>query len=575
MKYNNEMIHKIETSLQGEYIVKGDQLSTIKSMMEETHTTALSVAVIENSELRWSKGYGITDKVSKLPVNSNTVFQAASISKPITALAVMKLVEEGKLDLDVNVNSYLKSWKLPENEYTIKAPVTLRNLLSHTAGTSVSGFIGYNNTSHIPPLIDVLSGAGNANSAKIEVNMKPNTKYRYSGGGTTIVQQVLIDLLNQPFAEIMKTLVLKPLGMTHSFYKDSLLSDEEAKHIAAGHDSDGNQIPGKYHVYPEMAAAGLWTTVEDLAKYVIEVQKSLKNQSNKILSKDFIDLMVTPVLHGEYNLGLANINILNEHLLGHTGSNIGYKCSMLFHKEAGYGVVMMTNSDLGHKIKLPLLRSIAALNNWQSLLRPELEIQDMPKDITTLFCHKYKIDIDKSLNIFSAENSLYYQSFKQDKCELNYVGNNTLIDKHRKVLIKYDDHKKKFFMNDKKITVMNSNENLALDLIKLGSIKEAIHCYKEIIAKSPEVKLSLEKKLANLALDLGERGDRDTAIVILKVALELSPQSAICWDILGDFYFETNQFELAIQAMQKSLKYDPKNNNAKKIIEDAKQKIAN
>lgn len=362
--------------------------------------------------------------------------------------------------------------------------------------------------------------------------------------------------------------------MTHSFFKNSLLSDEEAKDIAAGHDKDGNQIQGKYHIYPEMAAAGLWTTVEDLAKYVIEVQKSLKNESNKILSKDFMDQMVAPVLHGEYNIGLGNIKIVNEHLLGHTGSNVGYKCSMLFHKEDGYGVIMMTNSDHGHKIKMPLLRSIAVLNNWQSLLHPELEMKDMPNDMTTLFSHKYKIDVDKSLNIFSEENKLYYQSFNEDKCELNYVGNNTLIDTDRKLLIKYDHINDQFFMNDKKISVMDSNENLALDFIELGSIKEAVQCYEEIKYKNQEVRSYLEKKLVILGFDSSERGDRDTAIVILKVALELFPESAICWYILGEFYFEYNQFELSIQAMQKSLIYDPTNNNAKEFIEDAKKKLA-
>jgi CubicO group peptidase (beta-lactamase class C family) len=363
MQVEQKKIEEIENGLRLENFIKGDKLKSMEELMNETNTPGVSVAIIIDSEIVWTKGYGIADTETQLKVDKNTIFQAASISKPVTALAVMSLVQAARLDLDENINTYLESWKLPENEFTIKNKVTLRNLLSHTAGVTVHGFEGYNHNAELPTLVQVLNGEQPANSDKIVVDMEPNTIFRYSGGGYTIVQQALVDQLQKPFEEIMQELVLIPLDMGNSFYSKCTLNEKQCINATAGHDDDGSQIPGKRHRYPEMAAAGLWTTAEDLAKFAIEVQKSLKGESNKILTKEFMEIMTTPILNGELNIGLFNERVGREQLLGHDGGNEGYTCKMLFHKKKGYGAVLMSNSNRGYDISMPFFRSAATAYN--------------------------------------------------------------------------------------------------------------------------------------------------------------------------------------------------------------------
>ena len=187
----------------------------------------------------------------------------------------------------MKINSYLKTWKLPENKFTAKNKVTLRNLLSHTAGISVHGFSGYKADAHIPTLAQVLNGEAPANSGKVVVDMEPNTEFRYSGGGYTIVQQALIDQLQKTFQEIMKELVLDPLGMTNSFYSNAALNEKQCSNATSGHNSVGELVIGKRYIYPEMAAVGLWTTAEYLDYFSLESQSSKDAssiQSGRVLS---------------------------------------------------------------------------------------------------------------------------------------------------------------------------------------------------------------------------------------------------------------------------------------------------
>ncbi len=571
MKRKQEKIIEVEKGLREEYFIKGDKLNSIEELLKATSTPGISVAVIYNFEIVWSKGYGLADIETKLQVDTNTIFQAASISKPVTAMAVMKLVQDGKLDLDENINTYLKSWKLPENEFTKENKVTLRNLLSHTAGVAVQGFPGYNYASDIPTLVQALNGEIPANTGKVVVEMEPNTEFRYSGGGYTIVQQVLIDQLEKPFEEIMKELVLDPLGMTKSFYSNCALKEEQNSNATAGHKRDGSQVVGKRHLYPEMAAAGLWTTAEDLAKFSLEVQKSLKNESNIILTKEFMEIMVTPVLKGEYNIGLCNERLGAEQLLGHNGGNEGYTCNMLFHKEQGFGVIFMSNSDSGFKIKMPFCRSVAAAYGLDTLLKPEYEIVALSPGVIELFSGNYKMDFDKSLKIYSENNKLLYKTIGEDLRQLDYVGNNTFIDTNRSNKIEFRQDSNKFYFNENIIEHLDNGEKLASDYIEENNIQMAVKWYEELMDKDKHMKSCLENNLNNAAYKCMWNNDYITAIAFLKVNTTLFNESANSWDSLGEAYFFDKQYELCIEAMKKSLEYDPSNLNAVKYIKDAEE----
>jgi CubicO group peptidase (beta-lactamase class C family) len=341
----------------------------LSELMERFGVPGASLAVIKDSQIHWTKGYGLADVTTKAPVTAETTFQAASISKPVTAFAVMRLVEAGKLSLDDDVNRYLKSWKVPDNEFTRARPVTLRALLSHTSGTGDGfGFPGYPPSAERPTLVQILNGEKPSNVGRVFWERPPFSAYKYSGGGTVIVQLLLTDVVGKPFHEIMRELVLDPIGMANSTYEQPLPAARDAN-AARAHNGRGREMDVKWHVYPEQAPAGLWTTPTDLAKLAIELQKALRGES-KVLSRVAAQEMVTPVGTGPYAVGFS-IERRNEGwYFGHGGSNWGFQCSLLAHRLKGYGYVLMTNSDSGGRLIGEVENRVAAAYNWDSLDKP-------------------------------------------------------------------------------------------------------------------------------------------------------------------------------------------------------------
>ena len=341
---------------------------TIPEMMKRFHVPGVSIAVVRDFQVQWTKTYGLADVVTNAPVTPETRFQAASISKPVTAFAVLRAVDAGKLALDENVNKYLKNWKVPENEYT-RPGVTLRSLLSHTSGTGDGfGFPGYNPSAKLPTLEQILDGKAPSNVGPVFWERPPFTAQKYSGGGIEIVQMVLEDVYDQPFEEIMQDLVLGPAGMTHSTYQQPL-SPAEDQSAARAHDKDGKAMDAKWHVYPEQAAAGLWTTPSDLAKLGIEVQKALRGGS-KLLSRGTALEMVAPTGTGSFAIGFAIERRGEGWYFMHDGSNWGFRADLVMHRLKGYGIAVMTNSDSGGQIITEIEGRVATVENWDSLDKP-------------------------------------------------------------------------------------------------------------------------------------------------------------------------------------------------------------
>jgi CubicO group peptidase (beta-lactamase class C family) len=313
----------------------------------------------------------VADKASGKPVTADTLFQAASISKPVSALLFMQLVQQGKLQLDTDVNETLTSWKLPSNDLTKKSSVTLRLLLSHMAGTTVHGFPGYAAGERLPTLIQILSGSPPANSQPIEVDMLPGWRWRYSGGGYLIAEQMAEDVTGgTPFAKLMQDRVLAPLGMTHSTFAQPL-PKELAAQAATPYLEDGTAVQGGPHIYPELAPAGLWTTPSDLARYAIGMQAALAGKPHALLSRDTARIMLTP---NRDNWGLGPQVVGKPGNIGfeHGGSNFGFKAEMYAY-ENGEGVIVMTNSDRGPLLAQAIIRTIAYEHHWPDLPPRERE----------------------------------------------------------------------------------------------------------------------------------------------------------------------------------------------------------
>jgi CubicO group peptidase (beta-lactamase class C family) len=271
-------------------------------------------------------------------------------------------VEEGLLTLDAPVNEYLKGWQIPDNEFTREHPVTLKHLLTHTGGLTVHGFPGYALTEEVPTTVQVLDGSGPANTAPIRVDTIPGVLWRYSGGGYTIVQQLLEDVAGDPFPQILREEVLDPVGMTLSSYQQPL-PPERAAHAASSHLSDGTGGDGKWHVYPEMAAAGLWTNPTELAKLAMELQASFHGERGRVLSPEMTRAMLTPVLGG-YGLGFAIQGEGEEARFSHGGSNYGFRAQFLAFVEGGRGAFVMTNGDQGSSLAQEIILAVAREYGW-------------------------------------------------------------------------------------------------------------------------------------------------------------------------------------------------------------------
>jgi CubicO group peptidase (beta-lactamase class C family) len=345
---------------------------TLAEVMRRFRVPGVSVAVIKDFEIHWAKGYGVADAGSGRPVQTDTVFQAASISKPVTAMAALHLMQGGAFALDDDVNRHLKSWKVPDGEFSSRQAVTSRALMSHTSGADDGfGFPGYEPTAPRPSVVQILNGDAPSNVGKVTFARPPYAAYKYSGGGVTLMQLLLTDVTGERFAALMRARVLDPLGMRGSTF-DQPLPEAWAGRAAHAHNEQGAHGEVPWHVYPEQAAAGLWTTPSDLARFVIEVQQAVRGPKGSVLSQASAREMTSPVGTGPYGVGLAVEQRGEGWYFGHGGSNWGFRCSLIAHVRKGYGVVVMTNGDAGGGVIAEIEARVAAAYGWDSLDKPLL-----------------------------------------------------------------------------------------------------------------------------------------------------------------------------------------------------------
>lgn len=392
-----ERIRRVEAGLVPAVIIKGaaSPAMTLAERMKFYKVPGVSVAVVNGGKVEWARGFGVKDVSTNEPVTTETLFQAGSISKPVAALAALRLVQDGKLSLDEDVNAKLVSWKLPDNEFTKEKKVTLRRLLTHSAGLTVHGFPGYADGATVPTLVQVLNGEKPANTEAIRVETVPGTIWNYSGGGYTIMQQMLIDVAKKPFPDIVKQLVLDPAGMKHSAY-DQPLSTARAKDAATAH-VNGQPVKGRFHTYPEMAAAGLWTTPTDLAALIIELQKSLAGASNKIISKEMTAQMLSRQF-GTWGLG-PDVEVRGQIVeFSHGGSDEGFEAFWAGFSD-GRGAVVMTNGDRGSALAMEVLRAVAREYGWTEHAPREREIAKVDPKIYESYVGDYEFKINPQLAI--------------------------------------------------------------------------------------------------------------------------------------------------------------------------------
>ena len=335
---------------------------SLGSRMADLHVPGLSIAVFDSGRIVWTRSYGVTDVTTAEEVDSTTLFQAASISKPVTSVGMFRLVEQGLLSLDEDVNERLESWAVAENGFTQVEKVTPRRIVTHMAGLNVGGFAGYARGEPVPSVHQILRGEAPANSPPVRVDTFPGARESYSGGGFVVLQLLMEEVTGQSFPSLMADLVLEPANMTHSTFSQPL-PDELMDRAATGHDSKGVPVPGGHHVHPELAPAGMWSTPSDIARFMLAVGRSYRGESGGLLEPTSARTMLTQVPGGSgQGFGLSGEG--DAFRYRHSGGNLGFTGYAVAFAGSGRGMVVMTNSDAGSRLIRELTRAVSREYGW-------------------------------------------------------------------------------------------------------------------------------------------------------------------------------------------------------------------
>lgn len=402
-----ERISAVENNL-GTWVKIDDKGWNLQDRMAFHKIHGVTVAVIKDYKIDWAKGYGLADTSDKRPVTTQTLFQAASISKSLNAVGLLLLADQKKIDIHKDINTYLKSWKFPYDSLSKNKPVTTAHLLSHTGGLSVHGFPGYKWTDSLPSDNDILDGKRPANTKAVRSEFEPGLRSKYSGGGTTVSKKILMDVVGQPYDIFMQKNVLDPLGMKSSFYTQPPPPGSFTQ-LATAYGFTGQPVTGKFHIYPEQAADGLWTNPTDLAHYIIEMQLAIQGKSKKVLSKEMATTMLTPYVDKEAALGVFINKRGDRSYFGHGGANNGFRCQYYASLDGGDGVVVMVNSDNG-AILNEIINSVATVYGWKEYYVPKRKtIIKVPSEILDTYAGTYNMQNGSTLRISRNGEDLFIQ----------------------------------------------------------------------------------------------------------------------------------------------------------------------
>ena len=451
----DDAIAAVENGLYPKVRVEGQKPWTIAERMKHYNVPGLSMAVVYDHKIAWAKGYGVIEANSK-PVTLRTAFQAASISKSINGFGIVRLADQGKLDLDADINKYLKTWEFPYDQKFGDEKITIKNLLSHTAGLTVHGFGGYQSADGLPSVSEILDGKSPANSGPVRSFRSPNKGYKYSGGGTVISQRILEDTLEVPYEQFVKDYVLDPIGMKDSFYRVNASNESR---VAVAHRSNGARLPNGFNYYPEQAPAGLWTTPSDLARFIISTQAVLAGKSDSVMSKSAAEMMLRPHLAGTPSaLGFFVEDRNGAKYFQHGGSNEGFKAQYFGSFEGGNGVAVMVNSD-SFNIIPEIIQSVATVYKWPNFydakVRKPVEVTET--DLKPL-AGVYQIPGGPRLRIIAEGNQLFLGTSFGNRFEL------------------FPESKTSFFLKveDEQVHFKSENGVESLDFVQNGRSTKAV-----------------------------------------------------------------------------------------------------
>ncbi|MEM7482834.1 MAG: serine hydrolase [Acidobacteriota bacterium] len=560
--------HLAALRLQGPVLIAGQTGWPLEQRMQDLDVHGVSVAFCADGEVRWAEAWGFADVEEGVKATPETLFQAASISKPVSAAGVLRQVEKGKLALDRNVNEFLRSWKLPENEWTAEQPVTLERILSHSAGLTVHGFPGYALGAPVPTAVQVLEGEPPANTSAVRVDLEPGTRFRYSGGGTTIAQVVLTDLLGESFPVLMERTVLGPAGMASSTFEQPL-PPEKLSRAAAGYFRDGSPVAGKRHTYPEMAPAGLWTTPSDLCRFAMEIQAARRGDEGALLGRPLAERMTTPLAE-EAGLGFFIDDRRGEKYFGHGGANEGFQCELTASRDHGFALAVMTNSDNGGRLAREIVRAVAQREEWPGYLPAPLPVVPFADGDPAALAGRYRVHGDEAIELVTADGRLFSRSASGADVSLFQIAPGELARMDRE--IRYEIEREEESVRSVTVVTppwrdrperrqraerMAEGERLPSDFLVAGEFERAAAAYRRLHAEQPDDPAVAESRLNTLGYTLAGEGHLDQAITVLEAAVALYPRSANTYDSLAEINLQAGNRQRALELYRRVLEVLP------------------
>jgi CubicO group peptidase (beta-lactamase class C family) len=561
-------VERVEHGLIPETRVKGERAGwSIEERLRSHHIPGVSIAVIHDYRVVWAGAYGVADVETGAPLTPATLMHAASVSKMVTAMAALKMVEAGRLSLDADVNQVLRSWHVPDSPLTRATPVTLKELLSHTAGVNLTGFPGYAEGEPLPTLLQVLEGQAPANTPPVRVVAEPGKACRYSSGGTAIVQQVLSDVDGRPFPAVMKELVLDPLGMEHSTFEQPLPKDRLAL-AASAHDFDGTVLPGKHRTYPQMAAGGLWTTPTDVARFLVEVQLALDRRPSRV-STQVATQMTTPVMSlgdGEDDVALGTF-VERPHgaaYFGHDGLGEGFLAIARASVKKGDGAVVIANGwqgFAGGELLMEILRSVAVAYGWDGWLSPPIELARVDAAHLAALAGRYGAGPDGSIVVAAKGDRLEARAPFREPQELLPVGGDVFVARadgarftFRRSASGVDEVVKGDSARPGQVfSRLPDAATEPLWLLESGHFDEALAAYRKLLASSPEEPAVSESRFDDLGTDLLDgRLDTGRALAVFRMNAALHPESPAALASLAEGALRAGRRPEAAAAYQKA-----------------------
>lgn len=528
-------IKQVENNLGGRIKIEGENWN-ILDRMAYYKFNGVSIAVIRNYEVVWAKGYGWADINEKIPVTENTLFQAASVSKSVNSMGVLKLAQDKKLDLNTDINQYLSSWKFPYDNVSKGKKINTLNLLTHTAGiTSSAPEYVYKDT--IPSLIQTLNGDASPShfvysrvvAARSE--FEPDIKYQYSNNGIGITQLMVQDITKKSYGQYISETVFKPLGMMHSCYTDDEIKNQE-QILATGY-LNGTEIPGKHVIIPILAAGGLWTTPTDLGKFIIEMQLSYIGKSNKVLSQEMTEKMLTPYID-TVCAGVFIKDVNGEKYFEHSGSLPGFNCEYFGSMEGGNGVVVMVNSGNSDQFIREIINSVASVYNWKDFYQPVYKKAiTLADSILDKYVGVYMLDDDRYTIIIKKEDG--YSLYADGVYGKMYFTNETDF-------FNVEFPTEKHFVKDKAGNITGYSRTLN------SSPQPAL-----IKVLNPQALSGTEDFFGTIGWAFLENKNYEEALIYLKRGIELYPNSLMMEMNLAHAYLFNNEYDTAFKIYKSHL----------------------